>query len=70
MKTPTKKAGAGTPATKNELYNEHYQKGKLLSTLKIQIGELLLLLLTENGQPDGWQRFDRLLRQFYERGVL
>ena len=65
-----KKAGASTPAIRNKLQYIPYPKAVSLSSLKIQTGELLLLLFTKNGQPDGWQRFDRLLRQLYEGGAL
>lgn len=61
---------AGKTAIRNKQRNRAYPKAVPLSSLKIQIGELLLLLLTENEQPDGWQQFERLLRQFYEGGVL
>ena len=69
MKTPTKKAAGLTAAMKNKLPVESYPKTIPLS-IKIQIGQFLLLLLTENGQPDAWQRFERLLRQLYTGGVL
>jgi hypothetical protein len=29
-------------------------------------GELLLILLAGDGQPDGWQQFETELRKFYE----
>ena len=70
MTAESKKAGAETPAKKNKRHNRHYQKGRPLSNLKIQISQLLLLLLAGNEQPDGWQQFDQLLRQVYEGGVL
>lgn len=59
------KAGAGTPATKNKLQRKPYPKAVPLSSLKIQIGELLLYLLAGDRQPDGWQRLDQLLRKLY-----
>jgi hypothetical protein len=65
----TKKAVVGT-AKKNEQHNRAYPKTVPLSSLKEQIGQLLLLLLTGNEQPDAWQQFERLLRQVYEGGVL
>jgi hypothetical protein len=34
--------------------------------LKSQIGEILLLLLTSNGQPDVWLQLEISLRKFYE----
>jgi hypothetical protein len=61
-----KKAGAVTPA-KNQQQGISYPKAVPLSSL-IQIGSLLLLLAGSE-QPDGWQRFDQLLHQFYE-GVI
>ncbi len=69
---PTKKAVciAGKTAIRNKLHNKAYPKAFLLSSLKEQIGKLLLLLLTGNERPDGWQRFDRLLRQLYKGDVL
>ena len=72
MKTPTKKAVciAGETAIPNKQRVKAYPKAIPLSSLRFQIGQLLLLLLTENGQPDGWQRFDRFLRQLYEGGAL
>ena len=68
MRAPTKKAGAGTPATENKQRNRAYPKDVPLSSLKI--GELLLLLLAENESPNDWQQFGRLLHQFYEVGAL
>ena len=72
MKVQIKKAVciAGKTAKENEQHNRAYPKAVPLSSLKLQIGQLLLLLLTGNEQPDGWRQFERLLRQFYEGGVL
>ena len=50
---------------KNLLLLKSYQKDTRLSNLKEQIGEILLLLLTSNGQPDGWLQLEASLRQFY-----
>ena len=50
---------------KNLLLSKSYQKDTRLSNLKEQIGEILLLLLTSNGQPDGWLQLEASLRQFY-----
>lgn len=69
-KIPIKKAGASTPAQTNEPHRKPYLKAVPVSSLKEKIGELLLSLLAGHGQPDGWRQFDRLLRQFYEGGVL
>jgi len=33
--------------------------------LKMRIGETLLCLAAGRAEPDGWQLFDRLLRQLY-----
>ncbi|MHC4463198.1 MAG: hypothetical protein ACYS30_17465 [Planctomycetota bacterium] len=66
----TKKAAAGTAAGEKRLQNETYPKPAPLSSQKLLIGELLILLLTGNEQPDGWRQFERLLHQFYEGGVL
>jgi hypothetical protein len=67
-----KKAPASTEARKNKTQKEAYPKAATLSSLKLSshIGQLLLLLLIGNEQPDGWQRFDQLLRQFYEGDIL
>ena len=68
MKT-LKKAGVPTPAQNYKQHNSKYTKTVSLSSLKMQIGENLLSLLTENELPGGWGQFERLLRQFYERGI-
>ena len=65
MKAEKEKALALTRAG-NELHSKPYRKSAPLSSLKIRIGELLLLLFIENGQPDGWQLFEASLRKFYE----
>ena len=70
MKTPMKKADAGTSATKNKLRNRIYSKDIPLSSLRLQIGDLLLLLFTGHRPPDEWKRFERLLHQFYDVGAL
>ena len=72
MKTPKKEAAClQQTAEKPKLHNSRaYHKAVPLSSPKFQIGELLLLLLAGHGQPDGWRRFERLLRQFYGEGVL
>lgn len=57
-------------ARNNKQHNESYLKAVLLSSLTIQIGEILLLLLAGNGQPDGWQQLEQLLREFYGGGIL
>ena len=57
-------------ATKNKQQSRAYPKAVPLSSIKIKIGELLLLLVAGHGEPDGWRQFDRLLRQCYEGGVL
>ena len=51
---------------KNELQMECYSNPRTKSSLKEQIGEILLLLLTSNGQPDVWLQFETILRKFYE----
>ena len=70
MKTPIKKAAAPTAAIQNKQRNQAYPKAVPLSSLKIKIGELLLLLLGGHTEPDGWRQFEQLLRQFYDGGVL
>lgn len=64
-----KKAPGLTGAGKSELRFEPYQKGKRLSSLKLQIGELLLFLqlpLTDEKIQKGWSLFEVLLRQYWE----
>lgn len=58
----TKKAAAGTAARKNKLQIEPYQKGKPLSNLKQQIGELLLFGDSQKG--NFWGRFESKLRRY------
>ena len=70
MKTKIKRVVPCKTTPNKTQQRESYRNSASASIAKLQIGELLLLLLTEDGQPDGWQRFDRLLRQFYEGGVL
>ena len=69
-KTDIKKAGAVTPATQNNQHCGLYLKTVPLASLKFQIGELLLLLIAGDGQADGWRQLERLLRRFYEGGIL
>jgi len=38
--------------------------------LKEKIGCLLLCLLTGEAQPDGWRRFELLLRRYYAGGQI
>ena len=69
MTTPIKRAAASTAATRNKQHVKSYPKTIPLSSPNVQIGELLILLLTGNGQPDGWWQFEQLLHQFYAGGV-
>ena len=66
MKKPKKEAAASTAATKYQLRQRSYLNPAKLSSLKLQIGEILLLLITNNGEPDAWQQFETNLREFYE----
>lgn len=56
--------------------NEHTHRNLLPARQKVnppterKIGETLLCLIAGNGQADGWQRFNRLLRQIYSGGAL
>jgi hypothetical protein len=69
-KIPIKKAvhRANETAKNNKLHNEAYHKAVPLSSLKI--GEILLLLVTGHGKPDGWELFDQLLHRFYDGSLL
>ena len=70
-KMPKKEAAClRQTARKTKLYNERYLKSVSLSNLKMQIGEFLILLLAGNGQPNEWEQFERLLRRYYDGGVL
>ena len=65
----TKKAAAVTAARKNELCHQSYRKVIPLSSLKIQIGEILLCLqrpLNQNERRICWQAFERTLQEFYQ----
>ena len=66
-----KQAVAPTTARTNTERRTSYRKGDNQSSrLKEKIGEILLCLLADNAQSDGWQLFDWFLRQFYEGGTL
>ena len=72
IKTPKKETAcvSAQTAEKTKTHKTFYRTLPVTSNLKLQIGQLLLLLLAGDRQPDGWQRFDQLLRQFYAGGVL
>ena len=59
------KAAASTAATKNKRHNRAYLNPARLSNLKIEIGKSLFSL---NGiaEPESWQKFEIILRRFYE----
>lgn len=63
------KASAGTLAGNNKQRHGMYHKPVHLSSLKIQIGEILLYLLAGNEQPDGWQEFEQFLGNLYDGDV-
>lgn len=71
-KIPKKEAAcvSAQAAEKTKTHKTFYRTLPVMSSLKFQIGELLLLLLTGNEQPDGWRQFEQLLCQFYEGGIL
>lgn len=51
---------------KNLLLLESYQKDTLLSSLKEHIGDILLLLITGNGQSEDWQQLENKLRCYVD----
>ena len=66
-----KKADAETSTKRNKQLNgKSYPKAVPLSSLKEQIGELLLLFFVGEVQSEGLQQFEELLRQFYEGGIV
>lgn len=69
MKTGKEKASAGTLAGNNKHRKGIYHNPVPLSNLKMQIGEILLVLLSGNEQPDGWQEFEQFLGNLYDGGV-
>ena len=71
-KIPRKEAAcvSAQTAERTKPHKAFYRTLPVISSLKIQIGELLLLLLAGNEQPDGWRQFERLLLQVYEGGVF
>jgi hypothetical protein len=62
----TKKAAVSAAARQNELQIRCYNNPQTKSSLKSQIGEILLCLVTCNGQPDVWLQFETSLREFYD----
>jgi hypothetical protein len=67
-----KKASASTLAERNTTQAKSYHRyfGKSRIILKMRIGKVLLCLVAGQVGPDGWQVFDRLLRQLYEGGTI
>jgi len=68
-----KKAVAGTTATYNELRLESYPQAGSASSLKSEIGTLLLCLQFPIGRElsgAGWRLFERLLRRYVEVRLL
>jgi hypothetical protein len=64
MKTKKARAAALTTTPESELQFEHYQKGKPMSSLQTQIGELLLFY---DGRGERfWQVFEVKLRQYFD----
>lgn len=65
----TKKAAALTAAIRNEPHPKSYQKDKPVSSLKEQIGQLLLYMQTpppQNEQQKYWQQFETMLSQYLD----
>ncbi len=65
----TKKAGAETPAIRNKRHSRPYLKSTPLSSLKIQLGELLLYMqrpLNETDRQIYWRQFELSLRQYLD----
>ena len=65
----TKKAAALTAAIRNEPYPKSYQKDKPVSSLKEQIGQLLLYMQNpspQNEQQKYWQIFESCLRMYVD----
>lgn len=65
----TKKAAALTAAIRNEPHSKSYQKDKPVSSLKEQIGQLLLYMQTpppQNEQQKYWQIFESFLRRYVD----
>lgn len=60
------KAGVGTPATKNKQRGRKYRKAVPLSSLKLQIGQLLLNLQNQSAQQTQWQVFESKLEQYID----
>jgi hypothetical protein len=60
----TKMTAAETAATKIKLLIEPYQKSEPLSSLKIQIGELLLF--GDKEKKVFWPFFDAMLRRYFD----
>lgn len=68
MKVLKEMAAVLPAARKSKLQFESYQKGKSLSSLKFQIGELLLF--GDKQQMNFWKRFELKLRQYLELNYL
>lgn len=75
MKTGIMKIGKKIPAaitagkkllTTQQTLSQTYPPCKY----KIQIGEILLFLLSGNEQPDDWQEFEQFLGNLYDGGCL
>ena len=68
MKPEIKKAVciAGKTATKNKLQCKPYLKAVPLSSLKIQVGKLLLNLHNQNVQQTQWKVFESKLKQYID----
>ena len=61
-KAPIKMAAAGTATRKSKLRFDPYQTDKPRSSLKFQIGELLLF--GDSQQRNFWERFESRLRLY------
>jgi len=76
MITVTQKAAAGTATPTNKQQNESYPNTQLMSSVKAQIGVLLLTLqtpLTQNQRKERWAQFESELKQYFDlkcMGVL
>jgi hypothetical protein len=71
MSTQNKMAAyvSAQTADKNESHYKAYPKAVLLSSLKMQVGELLLYLQTplpQNEQQNYWQVFESCLRRYID----
>lgn len=64
------KADAGTPAKKLLTTQQRISQTHPSHKYKIQIGEILLFLLSGNEQPDDWRLFEQFLGQLYDGGCL